>query len=457
MRFLATRGWCSVASKRSYKIRLELANLRASSSISDSVTDPSHCLSPMITADILDLAYQWLCQQRRDAHHNHDIWHLRWNWNGVRTKLLGQLAAGTYRLSPTRMVTIDGDCFEVWSSRDSLVLKAVSIVLSRQWNGLLSHRCFHLVGRGGAKAALREVMNQMHHTDDHAQANDREINGSQTITTSRPARAASNVNFITKFPPPSFVFKSDVKSYYASMNHDILIGQLTQLIDDPLLLDLVCQYVRRTVVTDGIYTDVQQGIPLGCSLSPLMAAVYLKPLDEAMEKTGLFYARFMDDWVVLAPTRWKLRKVVRITNRVLHRLRVDKHPDKTFVGRVVRGLEFLGYHLKPSLQTEKADAQATAEDATALPTNISPQVDTTQPVGMTVQLRMAKKTRQRFVSRVTRLYEQGSIHQKMIEGYVRRWKQWATGGLGEFAKQLILDDDVDGYLQSLRCRVSPSR
>ena len=48
-----------------------------------------------------------------------------------------------------------------------------------------------------------------------------------------------------------------------------------------------------------------------------------------------------------------------------------------------------------------------------------------------------QKPRQRFVSRVTRLDEQGSIHQKMIEGYVRRWKQWATGGLGVFAKQLL--------------------
>ena len=62
---------------------------------------------------------------------------------------------------------MDGDCFEVWSSHDSLVLKAVSIVLSRQWNGVLSHRCFHLAGRGGAKAALLEVVNQVHHTDDH--------------------------------------------------------------------------------------------------------------------------------------------------------------------------------------------------------------------------------------------------------------------------------------------------
>ena len=106
---------------------------------------------------------------------------------------------------------------------------------------------------------------------------------------------------------------------------------------------------------------------------------------------------------------------------------------------------------------DRAFVLMTAEDATAPPTNINPPVDTGQPNRQTVQLRVAKKTRQRFVSRMTRLYEQLSIHQAMIEGYVRRWKQWARGGLGESAKQLTFDDDVDGYLQSLGCRESPSR
>ncbi len=74
---------------------------------------------------------------------------------------------------------------------------------------------------------------------------------------------------------------------------------------------------------------------------------YLKPLDDAMEKTGLFYARFMDDWVVLSPSRWKLRKAIRKANQVLAQLKVEKHPDKTFIGKVDRGFDFLGYHFTP--------------------------------------------------------------------------------------------------------------
>ena len=93
----------------------------------------------------------------------------------------------------------------------------------------------------------------------------------------------------------TFVFRSDVKSYYASINHEILFAQLEGHIDDPRLLELLWQYMRRTVYDGGRYEDVTVGIPLGCPLSPLMGALYLKPVDDAMAETGLFYARFLGD------------------------------------------------------------------------------------------------------------------------------------------------------------------
>ncbi len=112
---------------------------------------------------------------------------------------------------------------------------------------------------------------------------------------------------------------------------------------DKRVLDLLRQYVRRTIYDGGLYEDVERGISLGCPLSPLMGAFYLKLLDERVEKTGLAYARFMDDWVILAPTRWKLRAAIRLVNETLAELKVEQHPDKTFIGRVSRGFDFLGY------------------------------------------------------------------------------------------------------------------
>ena len=209
-------------------------------------------------------------------------------------------------------------------------------------------------GRGGAKAAVRFV-------HEHLAAN-------------------------------TFVFRTDVKSYYASIDHDILLGLLERDVPDRRVLDLLRQYVRRTIYDGGLYEDVERGISLGCPLSPLMGALYLKLLDERVEATGLAYARFMDDWVILAPTRWKLRAAIRLVNETLAELHVEQHHDKTFIGRISRGFDFLGYAFTPA------------------------------------GLEVAPQTIERCVQRVSQLYEQGVdlIH---IGAYVRRWLRWARTGL----------------------------
>lgn len=129
-----------------------------------------------------------------------------------------------------------------------------------------------------------------------------------------------------------------------------------------------------------------------CPLSPLIGAIFLSRLDEAMEATGLFYARFMDDWVVLAPTRWKLRRAVRVINQILNDLCVEQHPDKTFVGRVERErLDFLGYHLASE--------------------------------GLSVAAAMLRQ----FENRVSRLYERDSTGRR-VRDYVKRFPQSRRSG-----------------------------
>jgi len=131
---------------------------------------------------------------------------------------------------------------------------------------------------------------------------------------------------VGNLPQNRFVFRTDVKSYYASIRHEILHARLAEHNDDPRLLDLLWQSLRRTVYDDVFYEDIEQGLSLGCPLSPLMGALFLDVLDKRMESTSLFYARFMDDWVVLAPSRWKLRRPIALVNETLAELQVEQHP-----------------------------------------------------------------------------------------------------------------------------------
>ncbi len=133
---------------------------------------------------------------------------------------------------------------------------------------------------------------------------------------------------------------------------------------------------------------------------PEISSSDLKKLDDKMEKSGLFYARFMDDWVVIAPTRWKLRTAICIVNETLNMLRVKKHPDKTFIGKVERGFNFLGYFLKPGI------------------------------------LRVAVDTIKRFANRIIQLYEQGADEDRIGE-YVRNWHRWVRAGLVTIRRRIF--------------------
>jgi RNA-directed DNA polymerase len=113
-----------------------------------------------------------------------------------------------------------------------------------------------------------------------------------------------------------------------------------------------------------------------------------------------FYRRFMDDIIVLAKTRWHLRKAVRTVNQHFNQLKVEQAPDKTFIGKVSKGWDFLGYHF---------DGE---------------------------QLTVAAKTVAKHVLHYRQLYEQlrmkkaTSIEMAFALGlYVKRWQRWAAAGL----------------------------
>jgi hypothetical protein len=175
----------------------------------------------------------------------------------------------------------------------------------------------------------------------------------------------------------------------------LLLDQLAVYITDRRVLNLVGQYLRRTAERGGAFWEYKKGISLGCPLSPLIGAFFLNRLDSALEKLGLFYVRFMDDILVLAPTRWKLRGAVKAVNQVLECLGLDKHPEKTFIGRVERGFDFLGYHFS------------------------------------TAGLSVAKQTVINLIQKASQLYEQAGGHATgatLAEIYARRWLAWVNGG-----------------------------
>ena len=82
--------------------------------------------------------------------------------------------------------------------------------------------------------------------------------------------------------------------------------------------------------------------------------MYLKSLDDAFANDDVFYIRYMDDILILSKTRWQNRRVVKKLNQCFNALKVEQHPDKTFIGRIDKGFDFLGYHFSRQTLTMAA-------------------------------------------------------------------------------------------------------
>jgi len=92
----------------------------------------------------------------------------------------------------------------------------------------------------------------------------------------------------------------DLKSFFDTVNHDRLMGQLREKVGDRTVLDLIRRYLQAGVVLpDGTREDTPQGVPQGGPLSPLLANLTLDPLDKELERRGHRFARYADDFLVL--------------------------------------------------------------------------------------------------------------------------------------------------------------
>jgi hypothetical protein len=111
------------------------------------MASPAGCLD-WLCGDALDAAYVWLCDTRRGAGPNADVWDFRRDWDRQRELIRTERASCRHRFGLlSRHEQDDGGEIELWRARDALVLKALSIVLGQALPS--SPRCTHLKNHGG--------------------------------------------------------------------------------------------------------------------------------------------------------------------------------------------------------------------------------------------------------------------------------------------------------------------
>ncbi len=249
----------------------------------------------------------------------------------------------------------DGHYFVRWSVDSRRILCAVKSRLDAHLKTYLSRRCAHIKNHGGVKGSVR-----------YAQA------------------LSKSYRYVARF---------DIRAYYESINHDLLLGQLVGANAPEVLIEVVRDYL---VLPDKRMKGA--GMVAGGPISPLLGALYLTPLDRAMEslekRYGIKYQRYMDDFLIFTSTRQKMRMAIRVMHKILEHLKLSVHPGKRYIGKTEKGFDFLGYRIHPNRL-----------------------------------LRPAKQSLDRLNERCRRLYEQGG-RESRLRRYVQRWYRWLLGGLG---------------------------
>ncbi len=119
-------------------------------------------------------------------------------------------------------------------------------------------------------------------------------------------RCQSQIASVVRSSPDAvYLVKRDISDYFASVNHDILLSQLAQLIDpDDYLFQLLAQRIRFRYQHEDELHVAESGIPFGSAIACLFANIYLTSMDRLIEMVpDVSYFRYADDILLLAPSR----------------------------------------------------------------------------------------------------------------------------------------------------------
>ena len=236
-------------------------------------------------------------------------------WPDIRQQLLD----GTYRPDPVRRKTIDKPdggqrLLGIPNVQERLIQQAIVQVLTPLFDPNFSESSFGFRPKRSAHGAVKQVQR----------------------TIRRGYRYAVDM---------------DLSKFFDRVQHDVLMARVARRVDDKMLLRLIGRYLRAGVMVEGVLQPTDVGTPQGGPASPLLANILLDDLDKELERRGLHFVRYADDFAIFAKSQRSAERIMTSVTRYLtDKLHLVVNQEKS---RVVASeeFEFLGFAFRKSRAT----------------------------------------------------------------------------------------------------------
>lgn len=155
----------------------------------------------------------------------------------------------------------------------------------------------------------------------------------------------------------TWVVDVDITRYFDTIPHQALMREIEKKVADGRVLKLIQGYLTQDVLeaVPSFGADQRRGTPQGAVISPLLANIYLHPIDTVMAEEGYEMVRYADDCVVLCSTQDEAQRALARLRELMTARELMLHPEKTKLVDCTQpgGFDFLGYHFEQGKRTPR--------------------------------------------------------------------------------------------------------
>jgi RNA-directed DNA polymerase len=157
-----------------------------------------------------------------------------------------------------------------------------------------------------------------------------------------------------------WVVDADIKGYFDNIPQEPLLARVKEKIADSRVIELINAFLKQGVMESmKEWKPTEMGTPQGAVISPLLANIYLDPLDHLMEQQGYEMVRYADDFVILCESREEAEVALEKVRQWMEVAGLSLHPEKTRIvdARERGGFDFLGWHFERGYKWPRKKSQ----------------------------------------------------------------------------------------------------